>query len=62
MVYGVVLHSLQLMFRHQSKLETERHLVHFKDKNVLQSVFQKPVKKTFFNENERSKLQTGVED
>ena len=62
MVRGVVLHSLQLLFHHQSKIETERHLVHFKDEKVLQSVFQKPVKKTFFNENERSKLQTVAED
>ena len=29
---------------------------------MLQSVFQKPVKKTFFNENERSKPQTVAED
>ena len=44
------------------KLKTERHLVHFKDEKVLQSVFQKPVKKTFFNGNKRSKLQTVAED
>ena len=29
---------------------------------MLQSVFQKPVKNTLFNENERSKLQTVAED
>ena len=33
-----------------------------KDEKVLQSVFQKPVKKAFFNENERSKLQAVAED
>ena len=35
MVRDVTVHALQLLFHHNSKLETERHLVHFKDEKVL---------------------------
>ena len=62
MIRGVGLHSLRLMFCHQSKLESERNLIHFKDEKAIQSVFQKPVKKAFFTENKRTNLQTVVED
>ena len=57
MVRDVTLHALQLLFHHNSKLETERHLVHFKDEKVLQSVFQKSVKKPFFSETEKNKIE-----
>ena len=56
MVRSVVIHSLELLFHHQSKLENERHLVHFWDEKLLQAAFQKPVKKAFFSENEMDKL------
>ena len=57
MVRDVTVHALQLLFHHNSKLETERHVVHFKDEKVLQSVFQKSVKKPFFSAAEKSKLE-----
>jgi hypothetical protein len=57
MVRSVVVHTLQLLFHHNSKLETERHLVHFKDEKVLQSVFQKAVRKPFFSDAEKAKLE-----
>jgi hypothetical protein len=44
------------LFHHQTKLETERHVVHFKDEKVLQAAFQKPVRKPFFSEDEKAKL------
>ena len=56
MVRTVVLHTLELLFHHQSKLENERHLVHFRDEKLLQAAFQKPVKKAFFSESEMDKL------
>ncbi len=56
MVLTVVIRSLELLFHHQSKLENERHLVHFRDKKVLQAAFQKPVKKAFFSEGGMDKL------
>ena len=62
MVQSTVLHAVQLLFHHQSKLETERHIVHFKDEKVLQSVFQKPVKKAFFSDTEKTKLQSVADE
>ena len=56
MVREVVLNTLSLLFHHQTKLETERHVVHFKDEKVLQAAFQKPVRKPFFSEDEKAKL------
>ena len=56
MVREVVIHTLELLFHHQSKLENERHLVHFRDEKILQAAFQKPVKKPFFSEGEMDKL------
>ena len=57
MVRDVTVHALQLLFHHNSKLETERHLVHFKDEKVLQSVFKKSVKKPFFSESEKTRIE-----
>jgi len=62
MVRTVVIHSLELLFHHQSKLENERHLVHFRDEKVLQAAFQKPVKKAFFSEHEMDKLKKLAEE
>ena len=61
MVRAVVIHTLELLFHHQSKLN-ERHLVHFKDEKILQAAFQKPVKKAFFSEGEMEKLKKLAEE
>ena len=62
MVCEVVIHTLELLFHHQSKLENERHLVHFWDEKILQAAFQKPVKKPFFSEGEMDKLKKLAEE
>ena len=56
MVRATVQHTLQLLFHHQSKLEVERHLLHFKDEQVLQAAFKRPAKKPFFSEADKVRL------
>ena len=40
-VLDMVFDAVKLLLHHNSKLENERHMAHFKDEKVLQSVFQK---------------------
>jgi hypothetical protein len=52
-VLDMVFDAVKLLLHHNSKLENERHMAHFKDEKVLQSVFQKKPAKSFFNDTER---------
>ena len=62
MVRSTVLDELRLLFHQQTKLETERHLVHFRDERVLQAAFQKVPKKAFFSGEEKDKLKVIAEE
>ena len=62
MVRSTVLDALRLLFHQQTKLETERHLVHFRDERVLQAAFQKAPKKAFFSGEEKDKLKAIAEE
>lgn len=62
MVRSTVLDALRLLFHQQTKLETERHLVHFRDERVLQAAFQKAPKKAFFSGEEKDRLKAIAEE
>lgn len=62
MVRSTILDALRLLFHQQTRLETERHLVHFRDERVLQAAFQKAPKKAFFSGEEKARLQAIAEE